>query len=56
VEPNDRRYDGKVAGILRQLRPEELDTLLTGEEDERLNFSTDNNDESDVPGRAGYSF
>ena len=39
VEPNDRRYDHDVERILQRLKPEDLDTLLNGEEDERLNLS-----------------
>jgi hypothetical protein len=39
VESNDRRYDPGVEWILQRLKPEELDVLLNGEEDERLNLS-----------------
>jgi hypothetical protein len=35
-EPNDRRYDREIEVYLKRLRPEELDVLLNGEEDERL--------------------
>jgi hypothetical protein len=34
-EPNDRLYDRGIERIIRKLTPEELDTLLNGEEDER---------------------
>jgi hypothetical protein len=36
VEPNDRRYDRAIERYLRKLKPEDLDVLLNGEEDERL--------------------
>jgi hypothetical protein len=34
-EPNDRLYDRGIEQYLRKLRPEELDVLLNGAEDER---------------------
>jgi|tagenome__1003787_1003787.scaffolds.fasta_scaffold20988359_8 hypothetical protein len=41
VEPNDRLYDHQVERILQRLKPEELDTLLNGEAEERMNFSNE---------------
>jgi hypothetical protein len=38
VEPNDRGYDPEVESYLRRLKPEELDRLLHGDEDERLHL------------------
>ena len=35
-EPNDRRYDPDFQRLLRRLKPDELDKLLFGDEDERL--------------------
>jgi len=34
VEPNDRRYDQKIAERVRRMSPEELDSLLRDGEDE----------------------
>ena len=34
-EPNDRSYDRGIEQIIRKLKPEDLDVLLNGEEDER---------------------
>jgi len=34
-EPNDRNYDREIEQIIRKLKPEDLDALLNGEEDER---------------------
>ena len=34
VEPNDRQYSRKVEQKLKRMRPEELDELLHGTEDE----------------------
>jgi hypothetical protein len=34
-EPNDRHYDRSVEQVIRRLKPEDLDVLLNGEEDER---------------------
>ena len=31
-DPNDRRYDRKIAAIVRRLRPEDLERLLQDEE------------------------
>jgi hypothetical protein len=36
VEPNDRRYDPQVENYLTRLKPEDLDQLLHGDEDDRL--------------------
>ena len=36
VEPNDRLYDSAIERYLRKLKPEDLDVLLNGEEDERF--------------------
>jgi hypothetical protein len=36
VEPNDRRYSPDVEAYVKRLKPEELDRLLHGDEDERL--------------------
>jgi hypothetical protein len=36
VEPNDRPYDPLIAYNLRRLKPEQLDQMINGEEDERL--------------------
>jgi hypothetical protein len=33
-EPNDRHYDHGVEQVIRKLKPEDLDTVLNGEEDE----------------------
>lgn len=33
-EPNDRRYNPEVERIVQRLKPEDLDVLLNGEEDE----------------------
>lgn len=38
-EPNDRGYDREIEQYIRRLKPEDLDLLLYGEEDERLNFN-----------------
>jgi hypothetical protein len=38
-EPNDRGYDRAIEQYLRKLKPEDLDVLLNGEVDERLNLS-----------------
>ena len=35
-DPNDRGYDRGIEQYLRRLKPEDLDVLLNGEEDERL--------------------
>lgn len=35
-EPNDRRYDPVIEQCLHRLKPEELDELINGEDDERL--------------------
>jgi hypothetical protein len=35
-EPNDRRYDPEIKHTLRRLKPEELDILMNGDDDERL--------------------
>lgn len=35
-DPNDRGYDREIEQYIRKLRPEDLDILLNGEEDERL--------------------
>jgi len=35
-DPNDRHYDDDVEQFIRDLKPEDLDTLLNGDEDERL--------------------
>jgi hypothetical protein len=36
VEPNDRPYDPLIAYSLRRLKPEQLDEMINGAEDERL--------------------
>jgi hypothetical protein len=36
VEPNDRPYDPLIEHYLRRLKPEELDQMINGEDDERL--------------------
>ncbi len=33
LDPNDRRYDRKIAAMVRRLRPEEFDALLQGDEE-----------------------
>lgn len=33
-EPNDRHYDRGIEQIIRKLKPEDLDLLLNGEDDE----------------------
>jgi hypothetical protein len=35
-EPNDRGYDRGIEQYIKRLKPEDLDVLLNGEEDERL--------------------
>jgi hypothetical protein len=35
-EPNDRPYDPVIEQYLRRLRPEDLDEMINGEDDERL--------------------
>ncbi len=35
-EPNDRTYDPEIEHELRRLKPEELDRLMNGEDDDRL--------------------
>jgi hypothetical protein len=35
-EPNDRPYDPAIEQELRRLKPEELDRLINGDDDERL--------------------
>jgi hypothetical protein len=35
-EPNDRRYDPEIEHELRRLKPEEIDRLMNGDDDERL--------------------
>ena len=41
-DPNDRGYDREIETYLRKLRPEDLDILLNGQEDERLGPPTTN--------------
>jgi hypothetical protein len=36
-DPNDRGYDREIEQFIKKLKPEDLDILLNGEEDERLN-------------------
>lgn len=33
-EPNDRGYSRKIEGKIKRMKPEELDELLNGEQDE----------------------
>ena len=35
-DPNDRTYDREIEQELRRLKPEELDQLINGDDDERL--------------------
>ena len=35
-DPNDRSYDREIEQYIRRLKPEDLDVLLNGEADERL--------------------
>jgi hypothetical protein len=35
-DPNDRGYDREIEQYIKRLKPEDLDVLLNGEEDERL--------------------
>ena len=35
-DPNDRWYDREIEQYIRRLKPEDLDVLLNGEEDQRL--------------------
>ena len=35
-EPNDRSYDPTIERYIKRLKPEDLDVLLNGDEDERL--------------------
>lgn len=37
IDPNDRRYSREVEGKVRRMRPEQLDELLHGSQDEDLN-------------------
>jgi hypothetical protein len=46
VEPNDRRYDHQVELIVQRLKPEDLDLLLNGEEDERRDLTNEDPSES----------
>ncbi len=39
AEPNDRQYDRKIERYIRRMKPEELDKVLNGEEDDRLDES-----------------
>ena len=34
VEPNDRGFDHKLDGKLKRMRPEDVDTLFRGEDEE----------------------
>jgi hypothetical protein len=36
ADPNDRTYDRNIEEHLRRLKPEELDRLIHGDDDERL--------------------
>jgi hypothetical protein len=36
VEPNDRPFDPLIAYSLRRMKPEQLDEMINGAEDERL--------------------
>jgi hypothetical protein len=36
VEPNDRPYDPAVEAYVKRLKPEDLDRLLHGDDEERL--------------------
>jgi hypothetical protein len=38
-DPNDRGYDREIEQYIRRLKPEDLDILLNGEEEERLNLT-----------------
>jgi len=33
-DPNDRRYDRKIQEMIRRMRPEEFESLLSDEDDE----------------------
>jgi hypothetical protein len=35
-EPNDRRYDPAIERELRRLKPEELDRVINGDDNDRL--------------------
>jgi hypothetical protein len=35
-EPNDRPYDSEIEHELRRLKPEELDRLMNGDDEDRL--------------------
>jgi hypothetical protein len=39
AEPNDRQYDRKIERYIRRMKPEELDKVLNGEDDDRLDQS-----------------
>jgi hypothetical protein len=41
AEPNDRQYDRTVERYLKQMKPEELDEVLNGEDDDRLDKSAE---------------
>jgi hypothetical protein len=34
-DPNDRKYDRRVEKRLKQMKPEELDAILRGEDEDR---------------------
>jgi len=34
-EPNDRRYDRHIEQVIRKLKPEDLDVLLNGAEEDK---------------------
>ena len=36
AEPNDRHYDRKIERYIRRMKPEELDKLLNGDGEDRL--------------------
>jgi hypothetical protein len=35
-EPNDRSYDPTIERYIKRLKPEDLDVLINGDDDERL--------------------
>ena len=40
-DPNDRQYDRKIEEYIKRMKPEELDKILNGEDDDRLDKGSD---------------
>lgn len=41
IDPNDRRYSRHIEETVKRMRPEELDELLNGEDDDATSPSSD---------------